>query len=325
MSVEIKEKPVTSEEIQAGEQANLNKEEQVPEDAPLIGTSAKIFPDLLEDETPVESLPEEKEVELEKKADEPKKEPKKEPKDKVEYLSLDDLGDKKVKITVDGVEKEVPFSELHKNYQTWEHLSRKGQKIAEQEKKFKDSLEPKEKPAVPAKQELPEEDEWLRPYIEPLYQKINAVVNQNTALSERIEFLQEVTRPAYYQSNLTDIDKGMKSKGFDDFLEFVPEIESSIKELEIANAEEFKRLNTKDGYVEIYKDLKLKKLSTPKDIPAEIPKKVDERPVPKVTSVESGSGPPAGIENVDASYQEAFKKAQDTGDWSEVLKLKGVI
>ena len=325
MSGTKEEKPVTSEEIQAGEPENSEKEERVPEDAPLIGTSAKIFPDLLEDETPIEPLPEEKEVKSEKKADEPGKEPKEKPETKVEYLNLDDLGDKKVKIIVDGIEKEVPFSELHKNYQTWEHLSRKGQKIAEQEKKFKESLEPKEKPEAQAKQELSEEDEWLKPYMEPLYQKLNAVVEQNIALTERVEFLQEVTRPAYYQSNLTDIDKGMKAKGFDDFMELVPEIESSLKELEVTNAEEFKRLNTKDGYVEVYKDLKLKKLSTPKDSPAEIPKKVDERPIPKVTSVESGSGPPSGIENADASYQEAFKKAQETEDWSEVLKLKGVI
>ena len=101
-----------------------------------INVTEKLFADLLSPDE-VKTLPaENKEAEV-KDEQETKKEVVETPAPKEpEYLDVQGFGDKKVKIKVDGVEREIPFKDVVKGYQTEQYLTRKGQMLAEEKKKL---------------------------------------------------------------------------------------------------------------------------------------------------------------------------------------------
>ncbi len=239
---------------------------------------------------------------------------------------------KKYTVKIGGEVMEVDEDELIKGYQTAQYLTRTGQKIAEE----KARLEAEKKALEDLKKELieknpllnagrdddvgvgsyDENDDFYREYIAPHVKDLKSEIE---SLKNTVKELTEVTKPTVYQTVISQIDAEMKAEGFDDFKQKVPEIERTLRELP---EEQFNRLNNREGFISIYKDLKLKEL---RELASGKKKQqVDERRKPAVSNIEGGSTP-SGADDELGRYRQAFARAKESGDWSEVFKLKGVI
>lgn len=279
-------------------------DEGTPKDeSELIGTSADLFPDLMEDQSRALVEPNPKTEEPEPKS-EPESEPEveqeieaKEEPVEPEYFDLDSFKDKKVKVKIDGVEGEATLQDLIKGYQTDRHLTQKGQKIAEERRKLEEF-----KAEMLKEREKKTESEIND---DPYLSKIISMIDKK--LDERTTPLLNWQLESQYEKNLRLLDNDMKSQGFNDFMKYWPEIEPEIQTL----PPQSQAMVAKSLYFE----KKFKEKPESKISP-------DARPKPKVTPVES-STTPTNIS--DTSYQEAFNKAKETGDWSEVYKLKGIV
>lgn len=296
----------------------MSEEQSTPESGmtegtPELGTTAKLFPHLMEEVAPPPKE-EPKPPEPEPEAAAPPQEEK--PAEAPKVLTVDELGDQLVKVKIDGVEKEVPFRDVLRGYQTDQHLTAKGQKIAK-EKQDLESMKRQtggaQPPAQPTQvQEVDPLLEVLQPYIKPFQEKISQ-------LEKTLEDVAIVTKPALYQANLHKVDTYLKGQGFDDFMAYVPKIESHILSLP---EEEQAQYDNQFAYIDLYKTQKLReKVATP----PQTPRHVDQRPAPPVTKIESVSGTPTGTDDFQARYKTAFERAKETNDWTEVLKLKGAL
>lgn len=290
----------------------------------LSGTSLNLFPDLNErfmDEaygpstpkTPEEVTGQEAEVNEDDTAD---------PGIKAtpvidETLDPDEIGNKKVKVKVDGVETEVTFKELLKGFQLERHLTQKGQLLGEKERTLREweqSLTSKvTTPATASPSDDPLQ-EVVEPYVKPLKQEIED-------LKKVVKELRGTTQPLEYQQNLKRVDNHLRKSGYDDFMSYVPEIEQAILAMPIEEQVEY---DNPAAFMNLYKDFKIRDLKTPSK-PKGNP---DERPQPKVSkiSVESGSGSDAVVDDVAVKDKTLFDKAVASGkteDWMAVLSFRG--
>ena len=80
---------------------------------------------------------------------------------------------------------------------------------------------------------------------------------------------------------------------------------------------------TEGDVVNKYKDLKIAKMVKTHAETASKP--VEERPAPTVVNINPSGGRPSGADEDDAKYTKEFGRAQETGDWSKVLGLKGYL
>jgi hypothetical protein len=275
-------------------------------ETPNIGTTDKLFPEYAAEVTPPPAVEEPEPP----KAEEPEPEVFETPVQNTR-LSLDEHGDHIVTVKIDGVEKEVSFKDVLRGYQTDQYLTQKGQKLALERQTFEEMR----RTVAPAKAPEPEEvdplTEILQPYIKPFQAKIAALEN---ALQE----VSVVTAPAKYQQNLTNLDNRLKEEGFDDFMAYVPKIEDFIKSLPFEQQTQY---DNQFAYIDLYKTYKIKDIVAK----ANQPHNPDPRPAPKVTPIEPVGGTPTGADTFQGQYKAAFDKARETGDWTEVFRLKGVI
>ena len=277
-------------------------------------TTDMLFPDFME--SAEATLPEPKTEEAVKETPAIALEP--------ETLTVDKYGDKMVKVKIEGVEKEVSFKDILKGYQTDQYLSQKGHKIAE-EKRYLDSLlqgQTKEG----AHQEAPATEEDADPYFnEVIKPQTEALKQEIKQLKAAMEQTAQVIGPMQYRNDLEKLDAHMKQQGFDDFLAYVPKIENEVLH---APVEQMARMRSFETYAQLYQAMKLRdmkaQLAEAKNKPTEKQKAPDERPRPKISSIESAGAAGSGADDEIASYNAAFKKATKTGDWSEVYRLKGI-
>jgi len=236
-----------------------------------------------------------------------------------EYLSLEEFGDVKVRTKVDGVEVEKTFKEVVKGYQTDSHLTQKGQKLAQSIKEFEEiKAKAAQMPAAPLAEDdyYMGEDETVKKAIAPLEAELAKLQAQIAQASPAIGEVQ-------YQHDLKIIDAELKELGFTDFMEYLPRIEEYVFSLPVREQAE---VSTFEFYRDRYKTLKLKDALNPSASAAskETASSVDNRPVPPVAPIESGGGTPSGVDSDQAAYDKAFDRAKKTGDFSEVLRLKGL-
>jgi len=286
-----------------------NKKTEGDSEESLIGTSAILFGDLTptdEEATPppVNELPKNDE-ETPPQSEQP------------EYLNIEEFGEKTIKAKIDGVEVEVPLTEAIKGYQTDRFLTQKGQKIAEEKRALESFKEEMLKMNIPSSNadigETPEEDEYytehIKPYTEPLMKELKE-------LKDSIAAITATTAPMQAERAFQEIDKEMKAEGLTDFLEKRPDVEKVIMSMPVGERERF---SDRTGFIFVYKDLKLKEA-----LRAQKTTSPDLRPAPNVIPIESGTIP-TGASGDASAYATAFKTAKETGDWSEVLRLKGVL
>lgn len=236
-----------------------------------------------------------------------------------EYIDLSTLADKKVKVKIGGVEKDITLRDLQKGYQTDQYLTQKGQTIAEQYRQLQAQAKPEQSKAAHVPQATIPDDDFTREYIKPFADKQETAIS---ALQQEIERLKSVTQPIEYQNNLSKVDHDMKSAGYDDFMQYVPKITETILNMPV---EQQVAYDTDWGFKSIYKDIKLVELKEALSKSKTEAKLPDQRPKPRVVTVESGGGTPTGNDDTLSLYKSAFQKAQQSGrtaDWAEVARLK---
>jgi hypothetical protein len=278
------------------------------EKSPDLSTTARLFPDYMEEDTPL-PIKEEQAPPVQKEETSVEEPPVTEPK----YLTPEEFGDQMVKVKIDGVEREVPFRDVVRGYQTDQHLSQKGNKIAQERQTLEEIRRSIAQPQTTSSPttEVDPLTEILQPYIKPFQDKIQS-------LESMIAEVSVITGPAKYQANLQKVDARMKGEGFDDFMTYVPKIEDFIRSLP---EDEQLAYDNPLAFIDLYKTQKLKDQLSKK----EPVKHADQRPTPPVTKIEPSSGTPTGTDNWQGEYNTAFNKAKKTGDWTEVLRLKGAI
>lgn len=235
-----------------------------------------------------------------------------------EYLSLEALGDKKVKAKVGGEEREITLREALKGYQTDQYLTHKGQRLAEEYRALQ-ALKANQEPLKGvAPQAAAPDDDFYREYIAPHMEKQNRLIE---SLAGELSNLKSVTGPLEYQNNIAKVDADMKSQGYDDFAKYVPEIQQRILNMPV---EQQVAYDTDWGFKSVYKDIKLAEY---KDV---IGRKTDtklpdQRHKPKLVSVEAGGGSPSGADDSLSTINAAKQKAQQSGrtsDWARVIELQ---
>lgn len=225
-----------------------------------------------------------------------------------EYLDIQDFGDKKVKVKVDGVETEIPFKDVVKGYQTERYLTQKGQMIAEEKKKLQETAIP---PTVHSDDD----------YIDPLMvEKMRGLEKKLEVAEETIKMAVSELTPIRYERNLSVIDSEMKTEGLTDFKEKVPEIEKIIRAMPPDKAETY---DTIDGFKFLYKNLKLQELVKKQAGTTEKHTNADVRPTPKVVQIESGSSPSGGATSKAAEREKALTLAKKSGDWTDFMDKFG--
>ncbi len=301
-------------------------------EVPTKGTTETLFPEFFEEKTQVtdeKTAPSVPVTEVKTEKTEPKTEP------QSEYLDVTSLAGKKVKVKIDGQELDVTPEDLLRGYQTAQSLTRKGQSLAAEREKLrlervvldqiKSELTTHKTEPSSAAPKTEEEDTFyetfIKPYVEPLTQKINALETSRGIPAE----VNKVLGPVIYQNNLKEMDLRMKGEGLDDFMSYVPKIEAHLSAL--SDPEEVNRLDTPAGFEKLYKDMKLKAaLTTKMEKPigeGRVEPKI-ETPTPPKTEVEGSTGP-SGVNNDNANYDAAFERAKESGDWTEVFRMKGIL
>jgi len=236
-------------------------------------------------------------------------------KDEAEYLSAEDFGNRLIKIKVDGVELEIPFKDAIRRIQTDKHLTEKGQRLAEERKNL-ELLKQSITHPIQAVNTEPESDDGIyQEYVKPHLSKYE---NEIQGLKSELKSMEAVMQPIKYQNNLRAVAEVLKEEGYDDFLDFVPKIESKIYSMPLDKQMEY---DNPVAFIGVYKDIKIQELRSQASVKADN-KQVDARPKPKITNIEGGSNAPSGADDFASQYQTAFKQAQATGDFTEVLRLK---
>mgnify|MGYP001613947145 CR=1 FL=1 len=238
-----------------------------------------------------------------------------------EYLSVETLAAKKVKLKIGGQDSELTVNDLIRNVQTNQYLTQKGQRLAEEERRLQalkaNTREPQANPHLNAT--VPD-DEFTREFIDP---KIAPYQQKVTELESILSSIAPTIGEMKYQSDLKKLDTRFKDEGLDDFLQYVPKIEQYILQQDSTNQQ---NLYTYEFFSDFYKTEKLKEMIADKKNPQKAETKLpDQRPKPRVVNVESGGGTATGNDDTNSLYNAAFKKAQESGnnrDWAEVIRLK---
>lgn len=244
-------------------------------------------------------------------------EPKLEVKQQAKYLSPEDFADALVKLKVDGVEEEAKFGDIIRRVQIDKHLTSKGQKLSEDEKRVREresSLAEREKilAELMANQNNPDPSDSISessvkddPYVKRLEEALNKTQRQ----------LQEIdiqTAPMRLNASLERVDQFAKeSLGFTDFLSYRGKIQEKLKSLpqEVARG-----LDNESGWLSVFKDIKLKELSDQvaghnKSTPSET--KPVERISPTILPIESGRGASKGFSDDESSkYRSLLERAK---------------
>ncbi len=300
------------------------------------GTTAKLFPEFVVKEEKEETSSSGGETEKGETAGEPGKKEisvEKEPSIKgnddekvTEYLSLEDFGGAKVKVKIDGEEKEVTFKDLIAKYQTAQYLTQKGQRVAEEFRKLQElkaELEKAKNPESPTISSAEPDDEFYNEFIKPYVEKQEHEIQ---TLKQTIDELRGITAPVQYQNNLKMLDAEFKKQGWNDFMKYVPKIEQRILEMPV---EQQAIYDTGWGYSSLYKDIKLEEMREAVKSSAKketAPSNVENRVKPKVVPIESGASPSSADESM-SHLKSAFERATQTNrldDWVAYLQAKGL-
>ncbi len=292
------------------------KPESTPlEDAiPSKEALAEVFPDIFKADEPA-APPAGENVE------DVVKPPEGEPESEVDkYLSIEDLGDKLVKVKVGGMEKEQTLKDVIKGFQTEAYLSQKGDRLAKAVRDFEASKEPVVPFAITSSvsQSPSDEDDYFKEYVKP---RLSEQSTEVQLLKKELSAVKDAMQPFQYQGRVGEIDKILKAQGYDDFNELLPQVEQQIMALPVEQQVE---MDTPAGFMSIYKDLKILQMSKQAKEGGKTPKAVDTRTVPNV-AVESGASVSNPSDDSTSKYNTAFQKAVQSGrdgDWAEVLKLK---
>jgi len=236
------------------------------------------------------------------------------------YLDTELLKGKKAKLKVDGQEIEVPAEELIRNYQTWQHLSRVGQKIGEQKRELNEEIARLEQLQQPPQQTQVDESwgEVVNPFIKPVNSKI-------VELEATVKNLNEALRPTLIKSNVDRTDELMKSRGLTDFKDYYPKIQNFL--LENVAPEKLHEFDNQDTFIALYQEMKLQDIVNVQAKTPVIPQPVvsaKPKPIPKVESSNASTNTEitSAIDKKLEAATEKAKASNSSWDWAEVFRLR---
>lgn len=267
------------------------------EKAETAGTTSILFPELAgEASLPVEGM---KEVAKEAEPTAPKE---------TEAKYLNDFS-YKVKTKINGEEGEVTVDELKRGYQTAQHLTKEGQRLAEERRRIEQDRFELDKLRNPDKYEY-------NPYSEMEKTEEQKRIER---IEQEFSMLAPMLGNIKYQEDLKVLDTKMRQEGLEDFTKYIPAIEQHILQHPIEQQGKFK---TYEFYESFYKTEKLKELQSmvsKKKVP-------DERVKPNVVPVEMPSSNTASTDGdgYSSKKETLFKKAKETGrndDWQDYFEF----
>ena len=243
-------------------------------------------------------------------------EPKPEVKPGPKYLSQEDFADALVKLKVDGVEEDAKFQDIIRRVQLDKHLTSKGQKLSEEEKRVREkeaALTEREKILAELfanqnqQKAEPEAESFVKD--DPYVKRLEADLQATKRLMQEIN---EQTAPMRLNASLERVDKFAKeSLGLNDFMEYRGKIQEKLVSLppEVARG-----LDNESGWITLFKDIKLKELIdqvlASKKAPEPATKPV-ERTSPTIVPIESGRGSSKGFSDDESSkYRSLIEKAK---------------
>ncbi|MEE8382213.1 MAG: hypothetical protein V3R78_10125 [Thermodesulfobacteriota bacterium] len=276
---------------------------------PTIGKN--LFPEQFTDDT--ETVEEETEaIETEPATKEPVEETKT---DEVEYLNIEELSDKVFKLKINGEESTITVKDALRRIQTDKHLTQEGQRLAEERRQL-DAL----KNSVADKSVEPKKESWEEGYedestVNPDIADLKAQV---ATLTDALGAVNQNLAPTVYEQNVKAIDNYLREQGYDDFMVYRPRVEEHFLTYSVEDQAKVSEVDL----ISKYKDLKIQDMTKSAEQKSTEP--AENRKSPAIVNVIGGSSTPSGADEDDMKYSKAFERAQETGDWGPVLKLKGL-
>lgn len=256
-----------------------------------------------------------------------------EPTPEDEFIDWDKMSGRKIRQKIDGKEVVTTVEELKKysdQDQIKKHLAEAAEKVGQERRKLAEERQqwneqrsrnqaPQGTPQTIQNPQIPEQQQNFQG--DPVSQRLQF-------LEQQVQQLAQGVQPSIYESNRQRVANELKSQGFNDFMEYLPKMESAILGIKDPNLTSF--YDTPEGSKSLYFQLKaqdLQKAPARQVQPQVVPR---GNPTPPQVQIESGSQP-SGNFNDDSgnNYRTAFRRAVSAGDdkeaWNEVLRQKGIL
>ena len=255
------------------------------------------------------------------------------------YLKPDELAGKMVKLKVDGIEQDVPASELIKLTQLERHSNAQLMKIAQDRAQLeRDRQELMSRPVMPEPKTPKQPEVKKTPEIEALEMKL---AQMEQAMAQERALLQ----PQIQEAGIKRVEQMAKERiGADDFRSYFDRVRevalSKAQEAQLRGDPNWKQYDTDGFYFETYKEMKLKEMLSkpvnpnPSNAPvlqtqtgAPVVVNNNGQPV-SIPSFESSSGVPARTSPTadwQATYNRLLKTAQSeptNENWMAVMRHK---
>ena len=236
------------------------------------------------------------------------------------YIKPEDLAGKMVKIKVDGVEQDVPASELVKLTQLERHSNAQLMKLAQERAQLE-----RERQELLARPPAPEPKPTQKPP-EPVKKspEVEAIEARLAQMEQSMVQERTLLLPQIQEAGIKRVEQIAKDRtGFDDYRAYhdkVKEIANSeARKAELAGDPNFRRFDTDGFYYQTYQELKLRDLATKTAMPpvpvpqvqqgAPVLVTNDGRPV-SMPAFESSSGVPSTPGN-NMNWQSTYKSLVD--------------
>lgn len=254
-------------------------------------------------------------------------------------FDIEKVLNKKVKTKIDGKEETVTLKDLRDNYQINKHLAQAADKVGEERRKLAEERRQLQELRQHQSQGIPiqtpqngYQQEPVNGQQQPVPQQLNPLYAKIQSLENQLNQFVQGTQPVLYESNRQRVANELKSQGFDDFLNYIPKMESHIVSLSDPQLVNF--YDTPQGAKALYFQLKAQDLNSRPAQQPSVPARQAASVAPPAVQIDGGSQPMGAANDDGASnYRRAFKRATELGTdspqgreaWNQVLLQKGLI
>jgi len=251
-----------------------------------------------------------------------------------DFIDWDKMSTKKIRQKIDGKEVVITAEELKKysdQDQISKHLADAASRVGQERRKLAEERQelerlrnrPSEAPLNQQSSGQPQDIGQSQYQQDPVYERLKF-------LEAQVQQLAIGTQPAIYESNRQRVSNELKAQGFNDFIDYLPKMESVVVGIKDPALVSF--YDTPEGSKALYFQLKAQDLQkSPARPPVNVPREtVVANPTPPVTQIDGGSQSSGSYTDDSAhTYRSAFRRATSLGDdkeaWNEVLRQKGIL
>ena len=254
-----------------------------------------------------------------------------------DVLDLESLGEKKLKVKVNGEEREATLADVLKGYQLEQSANQKFQQISERDKAIQarevelKALEEKlfnqeSQPFKGAEVEISEDDKWVYDALKPVLdqkeaayqQRIDALEAQLNQVAPVIQSLQPMVVDGQFKQAHDLVQK--ENPAFNDLLDSRAELEQRFTLLPPERQSIYN--DGVNGIVRLYKDMKLEQLAKGGT------SAVNNAPPSVNVEPASGSTPAGKVDDTELYYKELASAREKAlhggtlGNFQDLLKMK---